>query len=288
MAWSRARKSGLSRRETTVEVEAPAVIATPRLLKNRQKHFVIDGEAVVLGVDGNANFNDLHSRKHDHEVQLYAFDILALGGDDPRSLPLHLRKQNSRSYWRAALTASRLHHSSAARSGRTCFAPPAGWALKDLYPSIANGPIAAAARRTGLRRRTATIRPSNVVSMTTIDLASDDNLPQKITFGEMCASGTRDILIYCRDTGTAVPAMCGYRTSSRSSPVGGARRAWRYGRSIRRRAHGYRRTLTRVWFARCLAAAGTEKRAEGRLRIDRWGESDTLKRWGCRIVCSSR
>jgi ATP-dependent DNA ligase len=63
-------------------------------LKNRQKHFVIDGEAVVLGVDGNADFNDLHSRKHDHEVQLYAFDILALGGDDLRSRPLHLRKQN--------------------------------------------------------------------------------------------------------------------------------------------------------------------------------------------------
>jgi ATP-dependent DNA ligase len=63
-------------------------------LRNRQKHFVIDGEAVVLGVDGNADFNDLHSRKHDHEVQLYAFDILALGGDDLRSLPLHMRKNN--------------------------------------------------------------------------------------------------------------------------------------------------------------------------------------------------
>jgi ATP-dependent DNA ligase len=62
-------------------------------LKNRQKHFVIDGEAVVLGVDGNADFNDLRSRKHDHEVQLYAFDILALGGDDLRSLPLHLRTE---------------------------------------------------------------------------------------------------------------------------------------------------------------------------------------------------
>jgi ATP-dependent DNA ligase len=36
----------------------------------------------------------LHSRKHDHEVQLYAFDVLALGGDDLHSLPLHLRKQN--------------------------------------------------------------------------------------------------------------------------------------------------------------------------------------------------
>ncbi|WP_371259246.1 RNA ligase family protein [Bradyrhizobium sp. WSM1743] len=63
-------------------------------LKNRQKHFVIDGEAVILGVDGISDFNALHSRKYDGEVQLYAFDILALGGDDLRSLPLHLRKMN--------------------------------------------------------------------------------------------------------------------------------------------------------------------------------------------------
>jgi ATP-dependent DNA ligase len=62
--------------------------------RRRQKHFVIDGGAVVLNVDGSSDFNALHSRKHDHEVQLYAFDILALGGDDLRSLPLHLRKQN--------------------------------------------------------------------------------------------------------------------------------------------------------------------------------------------------
>ena len=32
-------------------------------LKNRQKHFVLDGEAVVLGVDGVPDFNALHSRK---------------------------------------------------------------------------------------------------------------------------------------------------------------------------------------------------------------------------------
>jgi ATP-dependent DNA ligase len=60
-------------------------------LKNRQKHFVIDGEAVVLGVDG---INDLHSRKHDDEVQLYAFDIMALDGEDLRALPLTMRKTN--------------------------------------------------------------------------------------------------------------------------------------------------------------------------------------------------
>jgi ATP-dependent DNA ligase len=58
------------------------------------KQFVIDGEAVILGVDGVPDFDTLHSRKHDHEVQLYAFDILALDGDDLRPLPLSLRKTN--------------------------------------------------------------------------------------------------------------------------------------------------------------------------------------------------
>ena len=61
--------------------------------KNRQKHFVIDGEAVVLGVDGVPDFNALHSRKHDEEVQLYAFDVLALDGEDLRNLPLTMRNR---------------------------------------------------------------------------------------------------------------------------------------------------------------------------------------------------
>ena len=61
-------------------------------LKNRQKRFVIDGEAVVLGVDGISDFDALHSGKHDEEVQLCAFDILVEGGDDLRKLPLSMRK----------------------------------------------------------------------------------------------------------------------------------------------------------------------------------------------------
>jgi len=63
-------------------------------LKNRSKHFVIDGEAVVLGVDGVADFGALYSRQHDEQVQLYAFDVLALDGDDLRALPLSMRKTN--------------------------------------------------------------------------------------------------------------------------------------------------------------------------------------------------
>ena len=57
-------------------------------LKNREQQFVIDGEAVVLGVDGASDFNALPSRRPDNEVQLYAFDILAVGGEDLRHSPM--------------------------------------------------------------------------------------------------------------------------------------------------------------------------------------------------------
>ena len=61
-------------------------------LKNRIRQFVIDGEAVILGVDGISDFNALHSGKHSEEVQLCAFDVLAMDGDDLRRLPLSMRK----------------------------------------------------------------------------------------------------------------------------------------------------------------------------------------------------
>ncbi len=48
----------------------------------------------MLGVDGVADFNALHSRKHDHEVQLYAFDVLAIDGGDLRGLRTTMRKTN--------------------------------------------------------------------------------------------------------------------------------------------------------------------------------------------------
>ena len=36
---------------------------------------MIDGEAVLLGVDGMSDFNGLHSRKHEDEVQFDIDDI---------------------------------------------------------------------------------------------------------------------------------------------------------------------------------------------------------------------
>ena len=47
----------------------------------------------VIGVDGVSDFNTLHCSKHNEKVQLCAFDVLALDGDDyldalPRLRPL--------------------------------------------------------------------------------------------------------------------------------------------------------------------------------------------------------
>ena len=50
---------------------------------------------MLLGVDGRSDFNGLHSRKHDAEVQFYAFDMLMSDGEDLRKLlPLSMRKTN--------------------------------------------------------------------------------------------------------------------------------------------------------------------------------------------------
>jgi bifunctional non-homologous end joining protein LigD len=40
-------------------------LITEAALRNRNSSFVIDGEAVLLGVDGRSDFNGLHSREHE-------------------------------------------------------------------------------------------------------------------------------------------------------------------------------------------------------------------------------
>src|SRR4051812_11020944 len=67
-------------------------LITEAALRHKVSSFVIDGEAVLPGVDGVSDFAALHSRQFDHEVQFYAFDILVSGGEDFRSQPLFLRK----------------------------------------------------------------------------------------------------------------------------------------------------------------------------------------------------
>ncbi|MBR1157276.1 DNA ligase [Bradyrhizobium sp. JYMT SZCCT0428] len=69
-------------------------LITEAALRIRSTSFVLDGEAVLLGVDGISDFDGLHSRKHNDEVQFYAFDMLVTDGADIRKLPLTMRKTN--------------------------------------------------------------------------------------------------------------------------------------------------------------------------------------------------
>src|SRR3954464_8285548 len=61
-------------------------------LKIKQSQFVVDGEICVLDVQGISDFDALHSNKHNDEAQLYAFDLLSIGGEDLRDAPLLDRK----------------------------------------------------------------------------------------------------------------------------------------------------------------------------------------------------
>jgi len=67
-------------------------LITQAALRLRKSSFVIDGEAVVLGPDGIADFEGLRSRKCNEDVRLYAFDLLAEDGVDMREETLQTRK----------------------------------------------------------------------------------------------------------------------------------------------------------------------------------------------------
>ena len=58
----------------------------------RATSFVLDGQGVILRPDGAADFDRLHSRWHNGEVQFLGFDLLELDGADLRREPLAHRK----------------------------------------------------------------------------------------------------------------------------------------------------------------------------------------------------
>jgi bifunctional non-homologous end joining protein LigD len=51
-----------------------------------------DGEAACCDPDGTANVERLHSKAHNDQAFLYAFDLLELGGIDLRVEPLEERR----------------------------------------------------------------------------------------------------------------------------------------------------------------------------------------------------
>jgi bifunctional non-homologous end joining protein LigD len=102
-------------------------------------------------VGGVSDFNGLHSRRHDDEVQLCAFDILALDDEDLRKLPLTMRKTNLARLLARARMVSSSASSNRAKLDPTYFAKPASLVWKAWSPTTEIAPIAPAARRIGSR-----------------------------------------------------------------------------------------------------------------------------------------
>jgi bifunctional non-homologous end joining protein LigD len=80
---------------------------------------------VLLGVDGVSDFNGLHSRRHDAEVEFYAFDMLVSDGDDLRKLPLSMRKTNLSRLLARRVDGVHLAPFEQGEIGRICSATPA-------------------------------------------------------------------------------------------------------------------------------------------------------------------
>ena len=112
---------------------------------------MLDGEAVILSVDGVSDFNALQSGKHDAEVQFCAFDILAEGGDDLRKLSLHLRKTNLERLLARRPEGIFVNPFERGEIGSTSSAPPAEWILKGWSQSTATGRIRRVDHGTGSR-----------------------------------------------------------------------------------------------------------------------------------------
>jgi ATP-dependent DNA ligase len=129
-------------------------------LKNRIKQFVIDGEAVILGLDGRSDFNALHSRKHNHEVQLCAFDLLAVDGEDIRGLPLSMRKTNLDRLLRGRPDGIFINPFEIGAIGPDLFRAACRMGLEGLVSKRSDRPYRGVARRTGSRSRIGSITPS--------------------------------------------------------------------------------------------------------------------------------
>jgi ATP-dependent DNA ligase len=118
-------------------------------LKNRRKQFVIDGEAVILGVDGVSDFNALHSGKQNADVQLCTVDVLALDGDDLRKLPLSMRKTNLERLLRGRPDGIFINPFEAGATGPDLFR--AAWGWKGSCQSAVTGHNGQGGPRTGSR-----------------------------------------------------------------------------------------------------------------------------------------
>ena len=90
-----ASASAASHATATIGLIASQPLLTLRSASRRRR----DGEAVIARDDGTPDFHALRSRRRGHEAVLFAFDLLEHDGDDPRDLPLAVRRKREEE-WR--------------------------------------------------------------------------------------------------------------------------------------------------------------------------------------------
>jgi hypothetical protein len=131
---------------------------TEAALKIRQRQFVIDGEAVVLGVDGISDFNALHSQ-HDGKCNFMPSIFspwVAMTCDHCPCTRARLTWSNFSPAGPKGITVAPFERG---EIGPDLFEPRAAWALRAWSRNIAIGLTAAAGRSSGSRSRTeATLR----------------------------------------------------------------------------------------------------------------------------------
>src|ERR1700710_2398101 len=127
-------------------------------LRNRSSSFVLDGEAVLLGVDGISDFDGLQSRKHDEEVQLTPLTPWRWMARIYAPCPCIPGRTIWRGCWRGGLTGFSSRRSKTGKSIRACFPLPANLVWRDLSRSAAIAPTALARRSIGSRSKTRNIQ----------------------------------------------------------------------------------------------------------------------------------
>jgi ATP-dependent DNA ligase len=120
------------------------------LARLRSRSCIIDGEAVACDDNGVAWFDLIRHQRANESIFLYAFDLIALNGDDLRRDPLEVRKATLASSSPRPTPAFGSTSISKA-TARPCLHTPARWDSKALSRSERTRCIAPAARRIGSR-----------------------------------------------------------------------------------------------------------------------------------------
>jgi hypothetical protein len=100
----------------------PLIVEAARRIRTKQ--FVLDGEAVLLGVDGISDFDGLYTGQHNDEIQLYASTSLPWTATICGSCLCTCGRPTSPVCWHVVPTAFTSRPLSKAKSALTYSAPP--------------------------------------------------------------------------------------------------------------------------------------------------------------------